>query len=351
MMRKRIYPVLPVLLLLFCILSLTGCKGPSFGKSKKTTSEPATIVLTEQNYALVFAHPDNGCDRLMEQGFSEVMTEAGRNFSVARPSDGSVKEQRRIVEELIASHVSSIAIEPVDAEAMKDVLKEALDAGIDVCSFGGGADPESRDLQICAADEDEVVSTLLDAVLEVSGGAGQWAILSTSSSDREEADWVSAIKEKMEEKSYENLQLRSTAYVGTLYRTAYDQTRSLLQNYPDIKVICLLTPDAMRPAAQAVRDAKSKAVLTGFCMPSQVDGSEYEDLCPVYYLWDAMNTGRLCACVSYALHEGYITGELDEEFTEKNIGTFRVEKASDNGTEVTAGHLIRYTGEDESQNE
>lgn len=342
---------MPVLVLLLFAAALSGCAAPSFGKSKKTTSEPATIVLAEQHYALVLAHPDDGCDLLMEQGFSEIMTEAGRNFSVIRPSESSVKEQRRIVEELIASHVSSIAIEPVDAEAMKDVLKKAMDAGIDVCSFGNGADPESRDLQITSAGKDEVVTKLLEAVLQVSGGAGQWAILSSSSSDREEADWISAMKEKMEDKAYETLQLRSTAYVGSLYRTAYDQTRSLLQNYPDIKVICLLTPDAMEPAAKAVKDAKSKAVLTGLILPSAVDESEYKDICPVYYLWDAENMGRLCACVTYALHEGYITGELDEEFTEKKLGTFRVEKASDSGTQVTAGHLIRYAGEDESQEE
>ena len=338
-MVRRIFPVL-----IFALL-LSGCSAPSFGKSKKTTSEPATIILAEEHYALVLAHPDDGCDKLMEQGFSEIMTEAGRDFSVIRPADGTVKEQRKIVEDLIAAHVSSIAIEPVDAGAMKDVLKKALAAGIDVCSFGSGADPESRDLHVCAAGKDEVVSTLLDAVLEVSGGAGQWALLSSSSSDREEADWISGIKEKMEDKSYEGLQLRSTAYVGSGARAAYDQTRALLQNYPDIKVICLLTPEAMEPAARAVKDAKSKAVLTGFCLPSQVEETGLQAMCPVYYLWDAVNTGRLCACVSYALHEGYITGELDEEFSEKKIGTFRVEKAPDNGTQVTAGHLIRYTGE------
>ena len=331
------------------ILGLALLSGCTKGGGSGTASEPATIVLTEEHYALVFAHEDDECDKLIEGGFSEIMTEAGRNFSVFRPSGGSLKEQKRIVEELIAGHVTSIAIEPVDADAMKDVLKRAVDAGIDVCSFGNGADPESRDLHICPASEDEVVSTLLDTLLEVTGGAGQWALLSTASTDREEAAWIKAIKEKIEEKPYDSLQLRSTAYAGTQYRTIYDQTCSLIQNYPDIKVICLLSPNALTAAAQAIRDTGSKAQLTGLLLPSQAESEDINGLCPIYYMWDAAMVGRLAACVSYALHEGYITGELNEEFSEQRIGTFRVEKASDDGTEVIAGNLIRFVSEDRSQ--
>ena len=324
------------------LTALTGCTKHAT-KSRKSESGAADITLTKEGYGLVLSSDASAYDDLVAQGFSDTMKEAGRKAKIRRPKGGTVAEQQKYVKELTEEKVSSIAISPNDADALKEALDEAMGNGIDVCTFGQSGTPESRELMISPVGSDAIAKTLMESVLDISGGSGEWAILSGSSVSALDNLWIDKMKKEMKDDAYSSLELLEIAYGNDQFQTSYDQTKALLQNYPDLKVICAPTTAGMKAAAEAIRDAKSGVRLTGLGLPSEMADYVGEDgICPYFFLWNPVDLGSLTAYVSIALHGDQITGELGEQFKAGGLGTFTVTKADDDGTEVVLGAPYRF---------
>ena len=58
----------------------------------------------------------------------------------------------------------------------------------------------------------EIGEALMDAVLDISGGEGQWAILSATSQATNQNAWIEAMKEVMKDDKYSKLELVEVAY-------------------------------------------------------------------------------------------------------------------------------------------
>ncbi len=331
--------------LLVLAVLLQGC-GPKHAakKTKSAASGTTTITLAEEKYALILPNEENAYDDLEAAGFSEIMEKANRNYVVERPRGSSTKEQRRLVQELIDEEVSCIAIAPNDAGALEDVLKSAMEKGISVCSFDRPSTPESRELFINATSNEKTAETMLDSVLELTGGSGQWAVLTSTAAADRHSGWTDSLREQMKKEAYAGLELLEIAYGNESVRMSYDQTKALLQNYPDLKVICCMTSVCLPAACRAVRDAGSDVRLTGFGLPSEMKEYTGDDAeCPFFFLRNPHDVGMLTACVSVALHENQITGAMGESFRTQELGTFEVTKAADGGTEVVVGSPYRFS--------
>ena len=313
-------------------------------KNKTSSSGTPDISIRDEMYALVLPNRESAYDDLIVEGFSGVMESAGYEFAIERPDDSSVMAQQQIVRRLISKKVSCIAIAPIDAEAMEDILQEAMEAGIDVCSFDRPASPKSRELTISNLDADDVALTLMDAVFEMAEGTGQWAILSASSVSVSQNLWIDRMKSVMKDDAYKDLDLLEIAYGNDQFQVAYDQTKALLQNYPDLKVICAPTTTGMAAAAKAIADADAAVKLTGFGLPSEM--AEYVGtVCPYFYLWNPVDLGTLTAYLSAALYQNKITGALGEKFKAGNLGDYEVTASSDGGTEVVLEHPMKFNAD------
>ena len=68
----------------------------------------------------------------------------------------------------------------------------------------------------------------MDAVLDITGGEGQWAILSATSQATNQNAWIDAMKEIMKEDKYSKLELVEVAYGDDEPQKSTDQTQACL---------------------------------------------------------------------------------------------------------------------------
>lgn len=85
----------------------------------------------------------------------------------------------------------------------------------------------------------------------------------------------------------------------------------MLETYPDLKVMCCLSTEGIKAAADVVkaRGQASKVKVIGLGLPDQMEdyvGSDPEDICPVLYIWNPMDLGRVAGYVCLELSEGRI---------------------------------------------
>lgn len=186
----------------------------------------------------------------------------------------------------------------------------------------------------------------MDAVLDISGGEGQWAILSATSQAANQNAWIDSMKEIMEsDDKYSKLELVEVAYGDDEPQKSTDQTQALLAKYPDLKVICAPTTVGINAAAKVLQDEKSSVKLTGLGLPSEMAEYICDDdahSCPYMYLWNPIDLGRLGAYTSIALVDGTITGAEGDKFTAGDMGDYEIVKADDGGTEMILGAPFKF---------
>ena len=320
-----------------------------FREKKETTAEDDTEkepvdVTVKDKYAIVTQKSGDPYYDLIAQAFKSVCMEADKECIICAPEKGLSSEQVSIVKDLIEQKVSAIAISPIDPKAIRSILKKAMSAGIHVCSYDTMARPSGRELHIGGSEIANVAATLLDAVLDLSGGSGEWAVLSTRSTAYNQNQWIKSMKSLCEEdEKYKTLAFAQTAYCEEDYQKAYDQTVSILSMSPDVKVIVGLSTTAIKGAVQAVTDQESKVLVTGIGLPSALEQYIGNDLaCPYMFMWSPYTLGKVTAYATIGLATGKITGEIDEQFRIGGEEVYQVTEAPDEATEVIVDYPRHY---------
>jgi rhamnose transport system substrate-binding protein len=305
--------------------------------------EPVDVTLKDK-YAIVTQDADDPYGKLIIRSFEAVCRETDNECVVREPEKGLASEQISIVEELMQMKVSAIAISPVDPKALRSVLKKAIGAGIHVCSYDTPARPTAREIHVSGSDTQSIAVTLMDAVLDLSGGEGEWAVLSTRQTAYNRNQWIKAMKElAKEDEKYSGIAHAETAYCEEDYRKAYDQTNSILKMKPDVKVIVAMSTIAMKGAAQAVMDMESDVLVTGIGFPSGLEQYIGSDrACPYMFMWSPTLLGKVTAYVTIGLGTGKIKGEIDEQFRIGSEEIYQVTEAADEAAEVIVDYPHRY---------
>lgn len=354
-MKKRL---LAVILCVSMVAALTvGC-GSSTTEETTTDATEATDddAATEEDveeavgevevggtYAYVSKAAGNPYNEKQAEGFVAAIEEAGGEAIVKHPESATAEDQIAMINELVAQGVDSIAIAGNDYDALQPALTAAMEAGIEVSAMDSNVNPDSRSTFVNQAGTSEIAVTLMDAVLDITGGEGQWAILSATSQATNQNAWIDAMKVVMEDDAYAGLELVEVAYGDDEYQKSVDQTQALLQNYPDLECICAPTTVGIMAAAKVLQDEASACKLTGLGLPSEMADYIGEDnSCPYMFLWNPIDVGYLSAYVSIALVSGEITGAAGETFTAGDLGEYTIVEASDGGTEVILGAPFKF---------
>ena len=266
--------------------------------------------------ALVGKSAGNAFFEIAANSFKETVEAEGGTVDVVYPEAATADAQIKVLDNLISQKPDAICISANDVNALQAKLEEAMDAGIKVSSFDSAPNKDSRQVFVNQAGTKQVGQALLDAVLDISGGEGQFAILSAYGDDEPQ---------------------KST-----------DQTAALLEKYPDLKVICAPTTVGIAAAAKYLQDNGSACKLTGLGLPSEMQeytGDDDAHSCPYFYLWDMQGLGKLSAYATAALINGDITGALDETFTAGDLGDYTITEADDGGTEIVLGEPLQFNTE------
>ena len=316
-------------------------------KSEDTKTEAAAGDSAKgKKIALVGKAAGNAFFEIAAKSFQETVEAEGGEVQVVYPETATADAQIKVLDNLISQDFDAICISANDVNALQAKLEEAMDEGIKVSSFDSAPNKDSREIFVNQAGTKEVAQALMDAVLDISGGEGQFAILSATSQSANQNAWIDAMKTIMEgDDKYSKLELVEVAYGDDEPQKSTDQTAALLEKYPDLKVICAPTTVGIAAAAKYLQDNGSECKLTGLGLPSEMQeytGDDADHSCPYFYLWDMQGLGKLSAYTTIALINEDITGAKDDKFTAGDLGDYTVTEADDGGTEVVLGAPLKF---------
>lgn len=304
---------------------------------------------TGKTFAIVVKSAGNPYNEKEIEGFKAVIEAAGGTCISKEPEAATADAQVSVIQSLISQGVNSISIAANDENALQSALQDAMNAGIKVSCFDSKVNADSRQTFCNQAGTQEIGQALMDAVLDISGGSGQFAILSATSQATNQNAWIDAMKSLMESDSkYANLELVEVAYGDDEPQKSTDQTQALLTNYPDLKVICAPTTVGISAAAKVLQDQKSTVKLTGLGLPSEMAeyiGDDDAHSCPYMFLWNPIELGDLAAYTAIALVNGGITGATGEKFTAGDMGDYTLTDAGDNGSEIILGPPFEFNAD------
>lgn len=298
-----------------------------------------------KTFAIVTKSAGNPFNQREESGFQEVIEAAGGTCIIKQPEAATADAQVSVIQSLISQGVDSISIAANDENALQAAIEEAMDEGIKISCLDSKTNADSRLTFVNQAGVQEIGQTLMDAVYDIAGGEGQWAILSATSQATNQNAWIDAMKTVMEDEKYANLELVEVAYGDDEYQKSTDQTQALLDKYPDLKVICAPTTVGINAAAKVLQDKKSSVKLTGLGLPSEMKeyiGDDDDHSCPYMYLWNPIDLGRLAAYTAIGLVNGDITGAAGETFSAGDMGEYTIVEADDGGTEIILGAPFKF---------
>lgn len=323
------------------LVTAVACAAPA------ATSEPAAAA-AGQKYAIIAKSAGNPYMERMADGFKEVIEAAGYEAIIKYPAEITAEAQITLINELVAQGVNGIAVAANDVDALETALKAAMAANIKVVSLDSSVNPASRNTHIQQAGIQEVAQSLCDAVLDLTGGSGDWAILSATSTATNQNQWIDAMKVILEGDAYKGLNLVEVAYGDDEQQKSVDQTKALIQNYPDLKVICAPTTVGIAAASKVVSDdgLQGKVIITGLGLPSEMaDFMTGENpACPYMFLWNPIDVGKVAGYALIDMNNGKLTGAVDETFTAANGTTYKVTVAGDTGTEIVIGPPFEFNG-------
>ena len=312
-------------------------------------SAVSPVFAEGEKIALVGKSAGNAFFEIAADSFVEAAEAEGATVDKVYPEAATADAQIKVLDNLISQHPDAICISANDVNALQAKLEEAMDEGIKISAFDSAPNPASRQIFVNQAGTKAVGQALLDAVYDIAGGEGQYAILSATSQAANQNAWIDAMKTIQEgDEKYANLELVEVAYGDDEPQKSTDQTAALLQNYPDLKVICAPTTVGIAAAAKYLQDNASSVKLTGLGLPSEMveyTGADDAHSCPYFYLWDMQGLGKLSALTTLALIKGDITGELGETFTAGDLGDYEITAADDGGTEIVLGLPLEFNSD------
>lgn len=322
---------------------LTGTERENKMVQEDTGSQVSKTVSTDGTYAIIVKSDGNLYNEREAEGFQQVIEEAGGECRICVPRRNTPEAQIELISECIKQEVDAIAIAANSPDKLQKALRQAMKMGIRVVSLDSAVNADSREIFINQARTDVVGRTLMDSVLDIAG-EGEWAILSSTAQATNQNTWIARIKEEMVKEEYKDLELVDIAYGMDEYDTSKEETRRLLTEHPNLKLICAPTTAGIRAAAEVIREEGADVKITGLGLPSEmVDYIGKE--CPYMFLWNPIEIGQLAAYASIGLVNEEIKGEEGEVLDAGALGTYRIYPSMDGGTEIILGPLFEFNKE------
>ena len=349
---------------------LVGCSSKSNSNEGTTTTAPtqaatdntdtgsgdagsADPYATDGTYAIIVKSAGNPYNQKESDGYKQVIEAQGGTCVIQEPESATAEDQITCINNVVSQGVDAIAIAANDTDALEPALKQAMDQGIHVMSLDSAVNANSREVFVNQAGTTEIAQTLMDAVLDITGGEGDWAILSAASTATNQNAWIDGMKSVMQDSKYSKLNLIGVYYGDDEYQASVDQTAAILADDPNVKVIVAPTTVGIMAAAKVLQDEglTGTVKLTGLGLPSEMAdyiGADDAHSCPYMYLWNPIQLGNLAAYVSIGLVNGGITGAANETFTVPDTslgdnGSYTITASADGGTEVILGAPFAFT--------
>ena len=318
--------LIALLLAVVMIVSLAAC-GAGNGKT---------------TYAIVCKDASNPYMLKMIEGFKAGCEKLGVEFLTKSPETTSVDDQINIVNDLVAQGVKGIAIAANDAAALKATIEAARKKGVTVVTLD--SDTAGSQMFVNQAGVEQVAQVLVDSVMDMTGGEGEFAILSASSTATNQNAWIAAMEEILKDEKYAGIKLVETVYGDDEPTKSTTETQNLLTKYPNLEVICCPTTVGILAAAEYVQSNNANVKIAGLGLPSEMKNYVGDDkVCPYMYLWNPIDVGNCAAYMIKAIADGKV-GEVGTEFTAENGKTYKIEVGGTAEKQIIVGPPFKFDG-------
>jgi len=351
---KKVFALLLALSLVFAVACSSAgpaaTPAPAAATEAPAAATEAPAAATEapaaagMKYAIIVKNTGNPYNDKEAEGFQNACKEIGAECIIKAPANPTAEDQISMISELTAQHVNGIAIAANDVDALQNALKKAMDEGIVVISLDSATNAASRMTHANQADTVKIGQTLVETAYDLTGGSGEFAILSATAQASNQNAWIAQMQETLKDPKYANLKLDKIAYGDDLRDKSVSETQGLIQSFPDLKCIIAPTTVGIAAAAKVITDQNlaDKIKVSGLGLPSEM--AEYIDsgVCPYMFLWNPIDLGYLAGYTVDALAKKTITGKADDTFKAGKLGDYKITPAADGGTEVLLGPPFKF---------
>jgi rhamnose transport system substrate-binding protein len=271
------------------------------------------------------------------KGAEQAASELGVEMDWQGPTDPDPAKQSQIVDTWITSGVDVIAVAVENRDAISPVLKKARERGIKVITWDADADPAARDFFVNQATPQGIGYTLMDHAARLMGGKGEFAIIVGSITAANMIEWQKYIKERMADK-YPNIKLIEVRPCDDKQGIAMNEANTMLNAYPDMKLIMAICSPGVPGAAEAVKQSgRTDVKVIGLGLPNDNKPYVKEGVTDCIVLWNTMDLGYLTV---YAADE-IVNGNLkagDTSLTAGRLGKFEIQ-----GDNILLGKPFTFT--------
>ncbi|MBV8857849.1 MAG: substrate-binding domain-containing protein [Acidobacteria bacterium] len=239
-------------------------------------------------------------------GADEAAKELGVELLWDGPTDLDPAKQNEVVEAWITRGVDTIAVSVENKAGISTVLRKAKEKGIKVVAWDADAEKDARDFFINQATPQGIGYTLTDEAARITGGKGDFAIITASLSADNQNEWIKFIKERLADK-YPDLHLVEIRPSDGDRDRAFAETQTVLKVHPNVKLIMAIAAPAVPGAAEAVKQSgRTDVKVTGLSLPNMCRPYIKEGVIESIVLWNTVDLGYLTVYASNALANGQL---------------------------------------------
>jgi rhamnose transport system permease protein len=239
-----------------------------------------------------------------QKGAQEAAEEVGIELLWQGPTEPDPAKQSQIVDTWITRGVDVIAVAVENREAISSVLKKARQRGIKVLTWDADANPDARDFFVNQATPQGIGHTLMDHAGRILGGKGEFAIITASLTAANMIEWQKHIEERRASK-YPEIKMADLRPCDDLQGKALNETNTILNAYPNVKLIMAICSPAVPGAAEAVKQSgRNDVKVIGLGLPNENKDYVHQGITESVVLWNTMDLGYLTVYAAEALSNG-----------------------------------------------
>jgi ABC-type sugar transport system substrate-binding protein len=272
-------------------------------KSEPSAGSPSSGA-RQLTVALMPKSKGNGYFISCRKGAEAAAKELGVKLLWDGPTEPDPAKQNEIVETWITRGVDVMAVAVENRDGISTSLRKAREKGIKVVTWDSDAQPDARDFLINQATPEGIGFTLMDQAAEVLGGKGEFAIITASLTAANMNEWQKYIEQRRSEK-YPDIKMAALRPCDDLKDKAFAEATSLINAYPNVKLIMAICSPAVPGAAEAVKQSGRKDVrVIGLSLPNDNKRYVHEGITPSVILWNTEDLGYLTVEAAVALAKG-----------------------------------------------
>src|SRR6185503_10935732 len=155
------------------------------------------------------------------------------------------------------------------------------------------------------------------------GGKGEFAIITGSLTAANMIEWQRFIEERRASK-FPDIKMADLRPCDDLQAKALNETNTVLNAYPNVKLIMAICSPAVPGAAEAVKQSGRKDVkVIGLGLPNENKRYVHDGVTDTVVLWNTMDLGYLTVHAAKAVKDGTLKPG-DTQFKAGRLGTMTI---------------------------